>query len=158
MVERVYLTDSNKATFICPQCENMKTVDVSKLVCTSNVIKVNSKCSCGHKWTSVFEKRKQFRKMVNFTGTYDYIKDEKVVDRGGMKVVDLSGGGVKVQLNVERNLQVGDHLNLEFHLDDNNRTLIEKRVTIRTVSGVYLGTTFGSANDIGPELGFYLMR
>jgi hypothetical protein len=101
MVERVYLTDSNKATFICPQCKNMKTVDVSKLVCTSNVVKVNSKCSCGHKWTSVFEKRKQFRKTVNFTSTYDYIKDEKVVDRGGMKVVDLSGGGVKVQLNVE---------------------------------------------------------
>ena len=68
------------------------------------------------------------------------------------------GGGVKVQLNVERNWQVGDRLNLEFHLDDNNRTLIKKRVTIRTISGVCLGTTFGSTGDIGPELGFYLMR
>ena len=158
MVKRVYLTNTNKATFVCPQCNNSKTVDVSKFVCTNNALKINSKCSCGHQWTSVLEKRKQFRKTVNFAGIYDYIKDEKVVDRGGMKVVDLSGGGVKVKLNAERNLQVDDYLNLEFHLDDNNRTLIKKKVTIRTISGPYIGTTFESAGDIGPELGFYLMR
>ena len=95
MVEKVYLADSNKATFICPQCKNMKTVDVSKFVCTGNAVKVNSKCSCGHKWTSVFEKRKQFRKTVNFAGTYDYIKDDKVVEWGGMKVVDVSAAVLK---------------------------------------------------------------
>ncbi len=158
MVKKVYLTDSNEATFICPQCNKMKVADLSKFVHKSKAVKIKSKCSCGHQWISELEKRKQFRKTVNFAGTYDCIKNEKVVDRGGMRVVDLSNGGAKVKLNVERNLQVGDHLDLEFHLDDNNRTLIKKRVTIRTVSGIYLGTTFGSTDGIGTELGFYLMR
>jgi hypothetical protein len=72
--------------------------------------------------------------------------------------VDLSNGGAKVKLNVERDLQVGAHLDLEFHLDGNNSTLIKKRVTVRSVDGSYIGTTFGSPGDIGPELGFCLMR
>ena len=158
MAQKVYLTDSNQATFICPQCKKTKTVDLSRFAHATRAVKINSKCSCGHKWTSVLEKRKRYRKAVNFSGTYDYIKDEKVVDRGGMRILDLSIGGAKVKINGERNLQVGDRLNLEFHLDDDNATLIKKRVTIRTVNGSHIGTTFGSADNIGQELGFYLMR
>lgn len=158
MVKRVPISDSCKATFICPKCKTMKTVDVSKFVNMNGTVKIKSKCSCGHRWISEFEKRKQYRKTVNFTGTYDCIKDGKVVDRGGMTVVDLSSGGVKLKLNVEQNLQVGDNLNLEFQLDDNNATLIKKRVAIRTVNGCYVGTTFGSPDNIGTELGFYLMK
>ena len=135
----------------------MKTVDVSKFVNTNGTVKIKSKCSCGHRWISEFEKRKQYRKKVNFKGAYDCIKDGKVVDRGGMKVVDLSNGGAKVKLNVERNLQVGDNLDLVFQLDDKNATLIKKRVKIRSINGNCLGTTFGSVDGVGTELGFYLM-
>ena len=102
MDQKVYLTDSNQATFICPQCCKTKTVDLSKFAHCSKTVKINSKCSCGHQWTSVLEKRKQYRKTVNFTGTYDYIKNDKVVDRGGMRIVDLSNGGAKVKLDAER--------------------------------------------------------
>jgi hypothetical protein len=158
MVKRVPISESGKATFICPKCKGTKTVDVSSFIDNGKEVKINAKCSCGHIWSSVFEKRKQYRKAVNFAGTYDYIEDGKVVDRGGMTVVDLSNGGAKLKLNFERNLQVGAHLDLEFHLDDNNSTLIKKRVTIRTINGDCLGTTFGSPDNIGPELGFYLMK
>jgi hypothetical protein len=158
MVKRIPITDSNKATFICPKCKTMKTVDVSKFVHTDRVVKIKSKCSCGHRWTSQFEKRKQYRKTVNFAGTYDYIKDGKVADKGGITVLDLSNGGAKLKLNVERDLQVGDNLDLEFQLDDNNATLIKKRVAICSINGSYIGTTFGSPDNIGTELGFYLMK
>ena len=158
MVERVYPTDSNKATFICPACKKTKTVDVSVYVKKTRVVKVNSKCACGHTWTSVLEKRKQYRKSVNLPGTYEHIRDGKSVDRGGMKVMDLSGGGVKLKLNVERNFKEGEHLNIEFHLDDSKRTLIKKDVTIRNVSGLYIGTSFRSADVYDPVLGFYLMN
>lgn len=158
MEKRVPITKLNKATFICPKCKTTKTMDVSDIIDNDNIVKINAKCSCGHQWTSVFEKRKQYRKTVNFAGTYNYIKDGKLVDRGGMTVVDLSNGGAKLKLNVGRNLQVGAHLDLEFHLDDNNSTLIKKRVTVCNVDGSFIGTTFGKPDDIGPELGFYLMR
>jgi hypothetical protein len=157
MNKKVSITDSNKATFVCPKCEQTKTVDVTKFVYTDNAVKVHSKCSCGHKWTSLLERRKEFRKMVNLPGSYDYIKDDMVVARGRMKVIDLSFSGIKIKLNIERNLQMGETLNLEFHLDDNKRTLIQKRVQIRSVRGLSIGTTFRSGKDIGPGLGFYLM-
>ena len=157
MVERVYPTESNKTTIICPQCKKSKTADVSKFANTSRTVTIKSKCSCGHEWTSVLEKRKKYRKSVNFTGTYDHIKDGKVVTRGGIKVVDLSFDGVKMKLNVEPNLQVGDHLNIEFHLDDNSQTQINKSVTIRNISGIYIGATFRSDGAYDPVLGFYLM-
>lgn len=157
MVERVFPTESNTATFICPQCKKSKTVDVSKFANTSRTVKISSTCSCGHKWVSTLDKRRVYRKTVNLPGTYDHIKDGKVVDRGGMNVVDLSFSGVKMKLNVERNLQAGEHLNLEFHLDDSKHTLIKKGVTIRNVSGVYIGATFATAEAYDPVLGFYLM-
>jgi urease gamma subunit len=159
MVERVYPTESNKATFICPKCKNTKTVDVSKFANIASTVKVNSRCSCGHQWTSVLEKRKQYRKKVNLQGTYALISDGFITDRdrGGMAVTDLSAGGVKLKLNIKRNLQIGDRLNIEFRLDDGKRTIIKKDVVIRNISGIYIGAAFKSTDPYDPVMGFYLM-
>jgi len=158
MVERVYPSASNTVNIICQECKKTKTVDVSKIANTSRTVKIKSTCSCGHNWTTIIERRRQYRKIVNLPGTYDHVKDEKVLDRGGMKVVDISGGGVRLKLNVERNLQVGDHLDIEFHIDDSNRTLIKKSVVVRNVNGVYVGTSFRLAVAYDPVLGYYLMN
>ena len=158
MVERVYPSDKNKATFVCPKCKTSKTVDVSKFIKIARIVRINSTCSCGHKWTSVLEKRKQYRKMVNLPGTYEHMKDGATTDRGGMKITDVSAGGVKLKLNVPpHNLQVGDHLNIEFHLDDSKRTFIKKDVVVRNADGIYVGVAFRSADPYDPVLGFYLM-
>jgi hypothetical protein len=157
MVERVYPSDKNKATFICPKCKTSKTVDVSKFIKIARIVRVNSTCSCGHKWTSVLEKRKQYRKVTNLPGTYAHFIDGKTADRGGMKVTDVSAGGVKLKLNVQRDIQVGDHLNIEFHLDDSKRTLIKKDVVVKNVDDIYVGVAFRSADPYDPKLGFYLM-
>lgn len=157
MVERIYISESNTATFICPKCNKSKIVDVSKFANTRRTVTINSKCSCGHRWTSTLDKRRLYRKAVNLPGTYDHIKDGKVVDRGGMKLVDLSFTGVKMELKVERNLPVGDQLDIEFRLDDSKQTLIKKKVTIRNISGLFIGATFESDAAYDPVLGFYLM-
>ena len=158
MVKRVSITDSKKSTFICPKCKKMKTLDVSKFTYMSGTARINAKCPCGHKWTAMFEKRKQFRKSVNFSGTYEYISNGKVIDRGGMKAVDLSAGGAKIELNVERKLKVGEYLGLEFHLDDKNGTLIKRRVKISSVNGPHIGTKYSSTDSLDTDLGFYLMK
>jgi hypothetical protein len=157
MVERVYPSDNNKATFICPKCKTSKTVDVTKFTNTAKIVRVNSTCSCGHKWTSVLEKRKQYRKTTNLPGTYALTRDGKTADRGGMKVTDVSAGGVKLKLNVQRDIEIGDHMNIEFHLDDSKRTLIKKDVVVRNVDDIYIGVAFRSADPYDPKLGFYLM-
>jgi hypothetical protein len=157
MVEKVYITNENKATFICPLCEKTKTVDVSKYAQMNQTVKVKSRCSCGHKWTAVLEKRKQYRKGAKLSGIYKYVVDGKEMDRGTMKVIDLSAGGVKLKLEVNRPFQVGDNLQIEFKLDDKKQTLIQKTVVIRNISDSYYGTAFKDADTYDPVLGFYLM-
>lgn len=157
MTTRVSITESKEATFTCPKCGLLKTVNVRKFVYSNRTIKVNCKCSCGHKWTSVLERRKQLRKMVNLPGTCFYIRRGRVI-QGKLKVMDLSTGGMKLKLDMDRKPQVGESLSLDFHLDDKNRTLIKTRVKVRSIKGEYIGTAFESENEIDPDLGFYLMH
>jgi hypothetical protein len=132
-------------------------VDVSKFIYTNKTVKINATCSCGNKWALELEKRRLYRKSVNLSGTYGLVREGKVVDRGGMKVVDLSFNGVKMKLNVEREFQPGDLLDIEFNLDDSKQTQKIKRVTVRNVSGLYIGASFRPDEAYDPVLGFYLM-
>ena len=157
MVHKVYITAENKATYICPQCEKTKTVDVSKYARMNQTVKVKSRCSCGHKWTAVLEKRKQYRKGANLSGIYIYVVEGKEKDRGTMTVMDLSAGGLKLRLEVNRDLKIGDVLKVEFKLDDKKQTLIRKTVVIRNVSAPFYGAAFKDADTYDPVLGFYLM-
>jgi hypothetical protein len=157
MVEKVYITNTNMATFICPQCKKTLTTDVSKYAQMEQTVKVKSKCSCGNTWISILEKRKQYRKGVNLPGIYKYIVDGKETDRGRMTVTDISAGGVKLKLDVDRNLKVGHLLKLEFKLDDNKRTPIQKTVVIRSASSPCYGVAFRESDSYDPVLGFYLM-
>ena len=157
MNKSVSVTESNEATFICPECEHLKTVDVRKFVYSNGKIKVNCKCSCGHRWTSVLERRKQLRKMVNLPGTCDFTRGGTVF-QGRLKVMDLSIGGIRFKLDIDHKPLVGDSLNLEFHLDDKNRTLVKTKAKVCSVKGEYIGTTFGASDGIAPELGFYLIE
>ena len=157
MVENVYITNTNLATFICPQCEKTRTVDVSKYARMDKTVKVKSKCACGNTWISVLEKRKQYRKGANLKGSYKHIVDGREMDRGNMMIMDISASGVKLKLDVDRPLKPGDLLQIEFKLDDSKHTLIQKTVVIRNANDSYYGTAFKDAGSYDPVLGFYLM-
>ncbi len=106
MVTKVYISATNKATIVCPKCEKTKTVDVGRYVELNQTVRVKSKCTCGNTWTSVLEKRRQYRKSVNFPGVYKYFEDGEEVDKGIMAVMDLSLTGIKLKLNVKRDFKL----------------------------------------------------
>ena len=144
------------ATFVCPQCSRSKTINVSEYTDLDKLIKVNVKCPCGHAYTSILEKRKQYRKKTNLPGTFIHFVDGRPINRGVMTVEDLSATGLKLRLNASLNGTIGDHLDVEFNLDDHNRALIKKHVIIRNISGSNLGVEFGPAEALDKALGFYL--
>ena len=156
MTEKVYITSQQMATFICPKCSRSKTVNVSKYTSLEKLIKVNVKCPCGHAYTSILEKRKQYRKKTNLAGTYIHFIDGRPINRGVMTVEDISATGMKLRLNAALSSPIGDHLDVEFNLDDNNRTLIKKHVIIRNIYGTSLGVEFGPTEALEKALGFYL--
>jgi hypothetical protein len=156
MTDKVYISRQQMATFVCPKCSRSKTVNASKYAHLDKLIKVNVKCPCGHAYTSILEKRKQYRKETHLSGTYIHFLDGRPANRGLMTVKDISANGMKLKLNVELICDIGDHLDVEFHLDNRDRTLIKKRVIVKNVSGLYIGVEFGPTEALDKALGFYL--
>lgn len=157
MVEKVFITSSNTATFVCPQCGNVTTANVEKFANINKKITVKARCNCGHRFTVSLEKRRQYRKSTDLPGVYFQQLNHGNVDKGIMRVVDISTTGLKLRLNVERPFTVGEIIQVEFHLDDKRRTLIRKRVVIRNLHKNLVGTSFAPNEGDDPNLGFYLM-
>jgi hypothetical protein len=157
MVEKVFITSNNMATFVCPQCGNVTTANVSKFATINKRITVKCNCNCGNRFSVALEKRRQYRKTTDLPGMYYYRMADGEEDKGIMRVVDISSTGIKLRLNVERDIPLGELLRVEFHLDDKRRTFMEKRVIVRNVKKNLVGTSFAPNEGDDPNLGFYLM-
>ena len=159
MTQKVYITHNNMVTFTCPKCEQPRVIELADHPELEKTDKAKVKCTCGYKYSVVIERRKQYRVATNFAGEFRQIVDDKEVDRCLMTVIDMSRTGLKIRLNVERKLEVGDRLSLEFRLDDSQRTLIQKEVVIKKIFGLELGVEFTSIHPSNPSdraLGFYM--
>ena len=156
--QTVFISSNNTATFRCPQCGKAKTADVSRYANIDKKITVNCTCACGVQFQCRLEKRKQYRKGSNFPGKFKLLGEDGLEDSGRMNVVDISSTGVKLKLTVPRTFKIGAVLQIEFQLDDRRRTLMQKRVIVRNVSGTYVGASFHPNEIDDRALGFYLMR
>ena len=156
MTKIVYPARSKMATIVCPKCQKSKTVDVSKYLELDKVVKVNLKCSCGYSNSYLLEKRKRSRKETDLPGSYNRYADGKQMGGGLMRVKDLSSIGMKLQVDADHDLEVGDLIQVEFHTDDAQRALIKKKVIIRNINGRIVGTEFAPMEGLDKALGFYL--
>ena len=156
MTEKVYITSKQMATFVCPKCSRSKTVSVSEYANIDKLIKVNVKCPCGHAYTSLLEKRKQYRKTTSLPGSFVHFIDGRPVNKGVLTVEDISANGLKLKLNAPQGFSIGDNMEVEFNLDDKSRTLIKKRVIVKNINGPFIGVEFGPAEAMEKALGFYL--
>jgi predicted RNA-binding Zn-ribbon protein involved in translation (DUF1610 family) len=157
MTQKVFITSNSTATFVCPQCGNASVADVSKYASIDRKVTVNCKCICGHNFKVSLEKRRQYRKATDLPGEYSYTTPNGDLDKGIMRVVDISSNGLKLKLSVERKFAGGEKLRVEFHLDDKRRTFIDKQVIVRNVKKNLVGTSFAPNEGDDPALGFYLM-
>jgi len=157
MDHTVYIASNNTATFRCPECGKVKVTDVSRYAATDKKITVNCTCVCGHRFKCRLEKRKQYRKGVNFPGKFTLMGEKGPEDTGRLNVIDISSTGIKFKLTVPRTFAVGTTLRVEFQLDDRRRTLLRKRVIVRNVSGAFVGASFHPNEMDDRNLGFYLM-
>jgi hypothetical protein len=156
MTEKVYITSQQMATFVCPQCSRSKTVNVSKYATVDKMIKVGVKCPCGHAYTAILEKRKQYRKRTNLPGAFIHFINGRPLNKGALTVEDISATGLKLKINAPQSLSIGDEMEVEFNLDDRNRTQIKKMVIVRNKIGSHIGVEFGPTEALDKALGFYL--
>jgi len=156
MTEKVYITSTKMATFVCPKCQKSKTVNVSKYADLDKSVKVSVRCPCGYDYVSILEKRKRYRKETNLPGSYTRYIDGKQIGGGLMVVKDVSTIGMKLQIDADNDCEVGDLIQVEFHTDDAKRAFIKKKVIIRNINGTIIGTEFALTEGVDKALGFYL--
>jgi len=183
-IKEVFLINGNMADIKCTKCHKSKSVDMSKYMAIDNVIRFKTKCVCGHLYTVVLNRRDKSRKKTDFFGIYTNLSPGKEGQKGQMTVLDVSRSGLRLeishmQLKIKEHdisvitgkqatfdhkirkpvddINVGDQLLVEFHLDDTKKTLIKKEVILRWIKMPYIGVEFSSKSLYDGSLGFYMM-
>jgi hypothetical protein len=159
-MQRVFITSNNTATFACPQCKRMRTVNIADYAGLDKAVQIKVRCPCGHKYPVMLERRRQFRREVAFPGTYTRIVNGRPMDQGAMVVRDVSRTGLKIQVADALRLNAGDTLDVVFCLDDPHQSQIRKQVVIRKIEGFHLGVQFLASEAGNPSdkaIWFYLM-
>ncbi len=141
--KKVFINNYKKASFTCPKCDKRKTLNVSGYRNVREEVKITHRCSCGNSYTLLLERRRYRRKNVTLSGAY--VWKER---RRKMIVKDISRGGVKLELKVEKDMKIGDKMFVELSLDDPKRTLIQKEVVIRNIRERHIGVEFFSPKII----------
>jgi hypothetical protein len=156
MAETVYITSHNTAVFRCPHCQRTKNVDISTFGELKQPVRFKVKCPCGQSTVSVLEKRRRYRKGADLVGTYVHYVNGQPKSKGSLRVKDLSTHGLKLMMTSSESLAVGDLLQVSFHLDNPQRSPIQKKVVVQNINLPYVGVEFAPSETLDTALGFYL--
>lgn len=154
---KAFIDSEGKAIIKCPECHEVRLVDVKNYTKLDRHVRFKVKCPCQHSFKVILERREYFRRPVTFEGTCLL---KKGALRAEVKICDLSRKGMKVQFLKEMPVALGDKVLVEFRLDDEKKTLIRKEAVVRSITGLCLGMEFFSIdphNVYDKALGFYLM-
>ncbi len=159
-IKKILANAEGKGTLVCAQCGNRRIMDVAYYSNVGKPLKV--KCSCGHVFFVSIEVRKFYRKHTKFAGEYILVSKTATptLEKGRMRVEDLSRTGLGFRTYDMHNIHVQDLLRVRFVLDDPQHSNINKSAVVRRVEGFYVGAEFldfDAFDDNNRTLGFYLM-
>ncbi len=147
-----YAYTKNQTTIVCPSCDFKKKIDATPYKAVNRALKV--KCTCGEAFKCIIEFRKCYRKKVNLSGEHF---SEKTRKRGILRVEEISMGGLRFSSLDSHDIGKGDILEVKFHLDDLNKTEINKKAVVLRVEDLTVAIKFTDKNEWDKPLGFYMM-
>lgn len=159
-MEKVYADSRGRAIFLCPHCGGKIDFDASAYRDRDSRIRI--KCRCGQSTPVLIEFRKFYRREVSLTGRCRVHSTGAVL---GIRVHDLSMSGLSFSIearddslnqNEGMDLVVGDVLSVQFHLDNQAQTLVQRRAEVRNVREGRYGISF-FRSEYDKDLGFYLL-
>jgi hypothetical protein len=94
--------------------------------------------------------------MARLSGSYVLLPEK--IHQGRMLIVNISQGGIGLQIMGNHRLVPGQELQIRFTLDDIHQSVIDRRVVVRLVSENNVGCEFvGHSSAHEAAIGFYLM-
>ncbi len=148
-----YANANDDVKITCPQCGTSKRFDADQYVTAKRGIK--ARCSCGHIFRCVIEFRKSYRKSVGFAGDY---RNVKTGESGRMTIENISLGGIDfINLTPGNLIMKHDILEVSFHLDDKNRTFVQREAKVIASNDDSISAAFSRSQMYDKDLGFYLL-
>ena len=149
---KAFVRADNEVLIVCPECSFTKNLSAEQFRHRQNLLKI--KCKCGHHFTVQLEFRLHVRKETEFEGICKFSGTGKGV--WDVILVNLSLGGVCLEISGNHGLMVGNEGTLEFNLDDRKATSILKRIIVKGISANLVRCEFVEDMAYQKALGFYL--
>jgi hypothetical protein len=153
---RVYLNPNKEGVVTCPHCSLGKMVNMSNYpdYFGGKSLKISCK-RCRAAFYVKFDHRQHSRITVDIPGKL--LQSMHMTTEKNIVITSLSVTGIGFIVSDAANVNVDDILTIRFHLDDGDRSVIEEQVTVRRISGAFIGAEY--CNDAyRHELDFYVMR
>ncbi len=151
MIQKAFITKRGKANFSCPECNKTRQMNVSQFKDIEKEVKLKCKCSCGHTFSVILERRQYIRKAVNLNGEL-IVKKLKLP----VRVVDVSRMGLKIQTRNDLNLEIDSKVIVNFVLDDVGQSRISKELIVKSNNATSIGLEFLSP-DHYDKFGNYIL-
>ena len=152
-VERFFVEPDNTVDIKCPYCRTVKRVPLTKIKDPKKVFEV--KCLCRKVFNVVLEFRKMYRKETELKGRY--INQSRDNDEGGIIISNISMNGLGFHIVGAHKIEQNNILKVEFRLDDDQKTFIDREVMVREVQGNFAGVEFVNVDKYDKYLDYYLM-
>ena len=140
-MEVVSIREGKKVKLVCPSCGFECDADASRFFKIRNKVTFEARCRCGHSWNCRLEKRENYRRSVSLNGTYRYTPQNGYPRTGSLEVLDISLKGLKIRLDRERQIQIGELVEVEFRMDDKDRKIRKRQVIVKNINGRVLGVS-----------------
>ncbi len=148
---KTFVSENGLAAITCPNCGITKQVPVADYRGSKQKLKV--RCRCQQTFTVQLEFRQFHRKHTELSGIYEILSDS---GGGRAAIKDLSKNGIGFMVSGVHNVRVGQHLSINFSLDDQKQTPLQKQAVVRSVKKNRIGCEFKKDQAFEKDLGFYL--
>ena len=137
----------------CVDCHNSLMLAPDRL---SRDRQFSVQCPCGMVYDIYMGSRRYARKATCLPGRYCHL--DTPGQSGDILVEDISFGGICLRPAELNGIAIGDHLLLDFILDDGLQSRIQTSVCVRDVWQETIGVEFDSAGGFDRALAAYLIR
>ena len=150
---KVHVRDNNTATLICPACGAVKHFAADRYRHSRHTISV--RCRCQQVFSLLLDFRRHYRKQTSLPGTYE-ILSEGGVGGGIIHINDISRGGLGFTVSGLHRIEKDQELQVEFQLNDKKKTVLKRRMLVKSVQQNSVGCQFKDAAEMERALGFFL--
>ncbi|MGD9948296.1 MAG: PilZ domain-containing protein [Desulfobulbus sp.] len=150
---KVYVRENNTATMVCPSCQAVKHFDAERYRHQRHTFSV--RCRCQHVFSVLLDFRRNYRKQTSLHGTYEIISKDGV-GGGIIHINNISRGGLGFSVSGIHRIEKDQLLQVEFQLNDKNKTVLKKQAVVRAVHQNSVGCEFKCNADLDKALGFFL--